>query len=119
MWLFVAILPAFAGKQPSKRPTDEARGLELYERHCQACHGKTAQGDGPAAKALAEPVAAITETFDVTTKLIDLVMLGQNRMPAFAETFDRGDAKRVLVHMATLPEKAKTAEPEAPADPVE
>ena len=31
---------------------DEPDGRELFIRHCAACHGRTAEGDGPVASAL-------------------------------------------------------------------
>ncbi|MEN0068072.1 MAG: cytochrome c [Myxococcota bacterium] len=111
MW-FLALVPlALGGKQPSKRPTDEERGKELYERHCHACHGAGARGDGPATKALREAVP-VARNFKIDASKIDLVMQGRNLMPAFGNTFDRNDAKRVLRHMVRLPDVA-TEPPEA------
>jgi mono/diheme cytochrome c family protein len=33
-------------------PADITRGKDVYQRHCQACHGTGGWGDGPDAKAL-------------------------------------------------------------------
>ena len=33
-------------------PADRTRGKDVYQRHCQACHGVGGWGDGPDAKAL-------------------------------------------------------------------
>lgn len=33
-------------------PADITRGKDVYQRHCQACHGVGGWGDGPDAKAL-------------------------------------------------------------------
>ena len=33
-------------------PADTTRGKDVYQRHCQACHGVGGWGDGPDAKAL-------------------------------------------------------------------
>ena len=33
-------------------PADSTRGKNVYQRHCQACHGAGGRGDGPDAKAL-------------------------------------------------------------------
>ncbi len=112
MWLLMALVSVgVAGKQPSKRPTDEARGKELYERHCYACHGAGARGDGPATAALREGVPVVRD-FDVTPELIEVVMKGRQRMPAFGNTFDRPDTRRVLQHMSRLPDRA--TEPPSP-----
>lgn len=117
-WMMVVASLALAGKQPSKRPTDAERGEELYERHCLACHGAGARGDGPATAALREDVPAVRD-FEITSELLDVVVGGRNLMPAFGDTFDRVDARRVLKHMAKLPdvetkpaaEAAEAAEP--------
>lgn len=50
MILFLA-LPASA--QPEL-------GRQLFETHCQMCHGETGMGDGPAAVALAVPPRDLT-----------------------------------------------------------
>ena len=33
-------------------PADSTRGKNVYQRHCQACHGAGGRGDGPDGKAL-------------------------------------------------------------------
>ena len=33
-------------------PADTTRGKDVYQRHCQACHGVGGWGDGPDAQAL-------------------------------------------------------------------
>ena len=38
-----------------------ARGAELYQRQCAACHGPTGRGDGPAAVGLTPPPADLTD----------------------------------------------------------
>jgi high-affinity iron transporter len=38
-------------------PTPAERGRALYTAKCQACHGPTGKGDGPASTALPEPPA--------------------------------------------------------------
>ncbi|MEO0600423.1 MAG: cytochrome c, partial [Myxococcota bacterium] len=102
-------------------PTDEARGKELYERHCFACHGAGARGDGPATAAFRDPVPPARD-FEVSGKVIDVVLQGRQLMPAFGDTFDRADAKRVLQHMKKLPDEptpppgAKTKTP--PREPI-
>jgi mono/diheme cytochrome c family protein len=37
-----------------------ADGEKMYEAYCEACHGKTGKGDGPAAVALKDPVPDLT-----------------------------------------------------------
>lgn len=120
-WMLVVATLAVAGKQPSKRPTEEARGEELYERHCFACHGAGARGDGPATAALREEVPVVRD-FELVTEIVDVVISGRALMPAFGNTFDRADARRALKHMLKLPDvatepPAPTPEPPSRADP--
>ena len=103
---------AASGEQPTKRPTDEERGKELYERHCDSCHGGWARGKGPATQALVRPVPNLEGKVEADDKTIMLVMRGKGAMPSYEQTFDRFDAKRVLQHMAKL----KGPAPKAPAD---
>ena len=38
--------------QAQEYPADSTRGKNVYQRHCQACHGAGGWADGPDAKAL-------------------------------------------------------------------
>ena len=91
------------GGQPPKRPSDEERGLELYERHCWQCHGERNRGDGPATESLVHTVPNLsggqTAADDPT---VALVLRGKDAMPAFEASFDDADARRVLKFMASL-----------------
>ena len=109
----LALLVASAGaaEPAKKRPTDEARGLELYERHCVACHGAYNGGKGPATGALVHKVPDLAGKLDVDDEAIQVVLRGKGAMPAYEQTFDRFDAKRVLTHMAAL----RAPDPNAPA----
>lgn len=40
--------------------TSAASGQEMYVNYCASCHGKSAKGDGPAAKALKVPPTDLT-----------------------------------------------------------
>jgi mono/diheme cytochrome c family protein len=61
----VAALGAFAAGAASGQPGvfaqyEDYSGTELFERFCAACHGESAQGDGPVAASLAVPVPDLT-----------------------------------------------------------
>ena len=105
---------AGAQEQPTKRPTDEVRGEELYKRHCVACHGAAGLGDGPATKALVRPVPNLRGQVKADEATITLLMRGRGAMPGYEQTFDRFDAKKTLEHMAKLPPPAAPAP--APTD---
>ena len=107
----LSIAAADAQEQPTKRPTDEARGQELYKRHCEACHGAWNKGHGPATQALVRPVPDLEGRVVADDRTIQVVMRGRGAMPGYEQTFDRFDAKRVLEHMAKLKQPPQGAEP--------
>jgi mono/diheme cytochrome c family protein len=94
------------------RRKDEDRGKLLYERHCAACHGVRAGGDGPATQALVVPVPDLQGAVKADKVTIDLVLLGRGPMPAFEPSFRSDDAKKVLIYMSKL----TTAAPPEPGD---
>ncbi len=99
--LVIALSASALGNMiPSKRPTDLERGRELYERHCTACHGETNRGDGPAAAALVHPVPDLVGEVRLEPGLVELVLNGRGPMPAYRPSFDRADARRVIMYMA-------------------
>lgn len=100
--------------QPTKRPTDEDRGRELYERHCNACHGPDARGKGPATEALVAEVPNLKGKVRADDATVTVVQEGKGPMPAFEATFDVADTKRVLQWMAKLPFETAPATPAPP-----
>lgn len=98
--------------QPTRRPSDEERGTELYRRHCQACHGERNAGDGPANQALVRPTPALVGRITGDEEQIRVVLKGSGGMPGYEASFDRADAVRVLEVMGKLgPERAIGATP--------
>lgn len=106
----LATVATVAGAADQKRPTDEQRGKELYDRHCAACHGVSAEGHGPATQALVVQVPDLKGKLKADQATIDLVMMGRGPMPSFEASFDADDARRVIAYMAKL----GTAPPVAP-----
>jgi mono/diheme cytochrome c family protein len=107
---------AWAGL-PTKRPTDEERGKELYDRHCLACHGADARGQGPATEALVAKVPNLKGQVVADKPTVALVQNGKGSMPAFEASFDNDDTRRVLQWMARLPyEPPAPTKPPKPAD---
>jgi mono/diheme cytochrome c family protein len=96
-----------------KRPSDEVRGRELYDRHCLPCHGPEAAGDGPGAASLVRPVPDLRPRLVEENReaFIRVVLDGSGAMPGYSLAFDKYDAKRVMKHM----ERAARGE----AEPVE
>jgi mono/diheme cytochrome c family protein len=62
--LFCATSVVFAQKTQIKeqpiRHTSPESGERMYEAYCASCHGKTGDGNGPAASALKTPPADLT-----------------------------------------------------------
>lgn len=82
---------------PTKRPPDQEVGQALWVQSCAACHGTKGLGDGPLAAALGGVKTlkgAITA--DTLDGLVGVVRNGKDKMPAFSETIDAGDTRRVL-----------------------
>jgi copper transport protein len=52
--------PGVAGAPGRADAASLARGRELYDRHCVACHGETGAGNGPAAPSLLPPPSDLT-----------------------------------------------------------
>ena len=115
--LFALFAAPVSAEPPRKRPTDEARGKELYDRHCVACHGAWAKGHGPATQALVHPVPDLEGKVESNDDTIQIVLRGKGAMPGYEQTFDRFDAKRVLDHMAKLKKPAETAKPAPEPEP--
>jgi mono/diheme cytochrome c family protein len=116
LWPLLLILTTLAWADDSKkRPTDEQRGKELYERHCLSCHGPLAKGDGPATSALVVPIPDLAGQVKADKPTLDLVEFGRGAMPAFEATFDTEDARRVLKYMSAPEAPKPPAAPAAPA----
>jgi mono/diheme cytochrome c family protein len=111
--LFLPALGADPVKPDARRkPAEEDRGKLLYERHCAACHGVRAGGDGPATQALVVPVPDLQGQVKADKATIDLVLLGRGPMPAFEPSFRSDDAKKILIYMSKL----TTAAPPPPGE---
>jgi mono/diheme cytochrome c family protein len=89
--LFVVAAAVSASAQKVERvpakPLASAEGVETFKAYCSACHGVSARGDGPAAKALAKTPADLTQIakrhngkFSATD--VEGVIIGNNMMMA-------------------------------------
>jgi mono/diheme cytochrome c family protein len=89
---------------PKQRGPDHVRGRELWEQSCWQCHGASAEGDGPSADALTVEVPSLrgTITNDRREALINTIIYGRGLMPAYGETFDRQEARRILAFLQRL-----------------
>jgi mono/diheme cytochrome c family protein len=114
--LLLLLLPVAQAADSQKRPTDDQRGKELYDRHCTSCHGAKNKGDGPATQALVVKVPDLAGKVKADPDTIKLVQLGRGPMPAFEASFDNDDTKRVLSWMAKVHTSPVAAGP-TPTEP--
>jgi mono/diheme cytochrome c family protein len=110
----VAAKPNGDSAVPTKRPPDVDVGRVLWTRSCAACHGESGHGDGPAATALVGGVAALPRAPKDLAAWVTLVQEGRGRMPAFSETLDARDTRRVLVYLQERQAGRAGRRPDAP-----
>ena len=109
----------------SKRPPDQELAQTLWNQSCAPCHGAKGLGDG----ALAAPLGGVASlkgniTGESMNDMIDLVRKGDGKMPAYSETIDVGDTRRILEWIRDVssgkiqPKVATPAKPAKPATPL-
>jgi mono/diheme cytochrome c family protein len=121
--MFIAVLAgnaAYAADSNStvatKRPPDPEVAQTLWSQSCSACHGMKGRGDGPLAAALGG-----LETLDgrlgaeTMDDMVGVVRNGKGKMPAFSETIDAGDTRRILDWIRDV--SAGKIEPKSPKPP--
>jgi mono/diheme cytochrome c family protein len=98
MLLLFLIVVTFAG-QPTRRAADFDRGGMMYAQNCWMCHGKLAEGGGPAAEAFSTPSPALAGSIKgkaAKDKAVRIILDGSGEMPSFSQVFDKHEAKRIL-----------------------
>ncbi len=119
----LAATPPKAGDSavPGRRPPDQEVGETLWRQSCSACHGATGKGDGPSAAAVVGGVASLAGKLpDDDAKIpgvVDLVMAGQGRMPAFSETIERGDLRLSVLYIRDVLAGRVVPKPKGPPAP--
>jgi cytochrome c oxidase cbb3-type subunit 2 len=96
-------------------PAIIARGTHLYMQYCQACHGETGQGDGPAASALPIPPRDLTsEMFKFRSTPISVLPTAADLhrtiaqgipgtpMPAWDSRLDERDMWALVAYLQTM-----------------
>ncbi|MSP54922.1 MAG: cytochrome c [Myxococcales bacterium] len=107
---------------PSKRPPDQELAQTLWNQSCAPCHGAKGLGDG----ALAAPLGGVASlsgriTDQTMNDLVDRVRKGDGKMPAYSETIDVGDTRRILEWIRDVssgkiqPKAGAAAKPTKPA----
>ncbi|MBI4663322.1 MAG: c-type cytochrome [Verrucomicrobia bacterium] len=110
------VTPARAARKQNPIPADSAKmakGKELYEMACFACHGLAGKGDGSAAASLERNGAPIRpgnlsepklwEQSDGT--LFWKISEGRTPMPAFQESFSEEDRWAIVIYVRSLAPK--------------
>ncbi|MCB9764643.1 MAG: cytochrome c [Alphaproteobacteria bacterium] len=116
--LTALIVPALVwAAVPKKRPEDDVKGQELWERSCWMCHGAENKGDGPAAAALPGGVPDLSGTIKGRDfePLVDIILYGKGAMPAFDAEMDRHNARRILIYLAKVEDEGLPPRKATPA----
>ncbi len=102
---------------PTKRSSDTEWGEDLFNKHCWQCHGRQAEGDGPAAEALQVPVPSLrgVSTDATRSDLVTTARQGQGPMPGYHESISRQDMRRVFLYVESL-DKPQTKPTDDPDD---
>jgi mono/diheme cytochrome c family protein len=116
--------PPPTSSMPSKIPPDPVVGETLWRQSCWQCHGELGKGDGPAAASVIGGVPSLegkinAEKLDPS---IDTILNGKGRMPAYSETMERPDVRRILIYLQERmdgkpPPSAGPDSPDAPTKP--
>jgi len=109
---------AYAGKVSDKWADADAiaRGEEVYNEQCIACHGADGQGTGPMAQALSHPPADLTNNFHTAPGNGDAYLFWRvseggtvepfksqgSAMPAFKNVLSPGERWDVLAYVHTF-----------------
>ncbi|RMH02758.1 MAG: hypothetical protein D6704_13650 [Nitrospirae bacterium] len=80
------------------------QGRQVYEAHCQSCHGSTGKGDGPVGRMLIPPAADLTATTKADRELLHIIQNGKpgTAMPAWKGTLSPGELTAVLAYIRDL-----------------
>jgi mono/diheme cytochrome c family protein len=105
-------------KHQAAAMTSPASGKEMFLSYCAACHGKSGKGDGPAASALKQPPADLTQLAkrnggnypsDLVTSVLrgqaKLTAHGDQEMPVWGPVFwkmSQGKEEQVTLRIANL-----------------
>jgi len=113
-----AVIVMLIGGGASARADDVAQGRALFLRYCATCHGLTAEGNGPVARALKTPptnLRLLSDLYgnplqeDKVARAIDgraeVEAHGPRDMPVWGERFSaesHGDERQVKARIAKL-----------------
>lgn len=114
MILFLALYSAVVyADVPKKMLPSKERGENLYKELCWQCHGMQGKGDGPLANVVhASSVVGLDTSKE--KEYIDIIQNGKGRMPAYSETIDRHDSRRILLWLRDpKPQKKEKTEKES------
>jgi copper transport protein len=92
---------------PVADPAVIARGKEVYQANCVACHGVTGQGNGPAAAGLNPPPADFTSPVHKNHRTSDLVLwvtdgVENSAMPPFKDQLTAQQIEDAVAYIQTF-----------------
>ena len=89
---------AALGAWPAAHAADVARGADLYQQHCAACHGGSGRPVMPAAPDLSRPTALLKPDLTLLAAIRD----GRGAMPAYMGQLRDRDILDIVAHMRTF-----------------
>ncbi len=102
-------------EMPERTPS-LARGRELFQRECAACHGAAGKGDGPAGRALRPPPPSLADAAGLMAatplSFYQRITMGVNgtAMPAFESRLPLEDRWALAVYASTLRQVAPSGD---------
>lgn len=117
----VTIPPEFADLRNPLTATPENKliGKQIYQTHCETCHGRAGKGDGPLGAVSRPPDLDHAIKFMPDGYFFWRVARGEGNMPAFESVLTERQRWLAIAYLRTLPEGAAgrppTGEPEAAA----
>lgn len=80
-------------------------GCILYQKHCDACHGRKGKGDGPAAYALTKRPEDLSNP-DFRTysddEYLEVITKGKRTMPRYDKMMTEAQRMQVIAYVKTL-----------------
>jgi mono/diheme cytochrome c family protein len=85
-------------------------GKEIYQKHCQSCHGPDGKGNAKVAQALKTPIEPITTPAILgkpEAEPLKAIADGKGKMPPFGKVISEQDQRAVLSYIKQLAKEAR------------
>jgi mono/diheme cytochrome c family protein len=85
-------------------------GKEIYQKHCQSCHGPDDRGNAKVAQTLKtqiEPITTPAVMGKPEAELLKVIAVGQGKMPPFGKVISEQDQRAVLSYIKQLAKETR------------